>query len=69
MLFLGMLLVGLFVYLLYKKLGKWVALSALLIGPVLLYVVLDKLPGIQDDVWATKKGVIEYKSENKKTLL
>lgn len=64
LLFLGMLLVGLFVYSVYKKLGKWVALSVLLLGPVLLYAVLDALPGIQDDVRATKKGLSEYVSDS-----
>lgn len=62
MLFLGILLGGLFVYLMYKKLGKWTALLILLLGPIFMYMLLDKLPGIQDDVRATKEGVSDYVS-------
>ncbi|WP_300664592.1 O-antigen ligase family protein [Fluviicola sp.] len=59
-LFLGVVLVGLFVYLLYRKLGKWVALAVLLLGPVLLFVILSKVPGIEDDVRVTKGAISEY---------
>lgn len=63
LLFLGMLLVGLFVYFLYRKLGKWVALSVLVLGPVILYVVLNNTPGIREDVQVTKNGLSEYISD------
>ncbi len=63
MLFLGIVLVGLFVYLLYRKLGKWVALSVLFLGPVLLFIILSKLPGIKDDVQVTKQAISEYVSD------
>jgi O-antigen ligase len=60
MLFLGMVLTGLAVYYIYKKWGKWIALSTIVLGPVLLFLVLSKLPGIKDDVAVTKKGLSEY---------
>lgn len=59
-LFLGLVLIGLVVYAIYRKWGKWVALSVTLLGPVLLFLVLSKLPGFEDDVAATKKGLSEY---------
>lgn len=62
MLFLGMVLTGLVVYYIYKKRGKWIALSITVLGPVLLFLVLSKLPGIKDDVAVTKKGLSEYLS-------
>lgn len=62
MLFLGMVLTGLVVYYIYKKWGKWIALSITVLGPVLLFLVLSKLPGIKDDVAVTKKGLSEYLS-------
>lgn len=62
-LFLGMVLVGLFVYFLYKKLGKWVALSVLFLGPVLLFILLSNLPEIKDDVQVTQRAISEYISD------
>lgn len=62
MLFLGMVLTGLVVYYIYKKWGKWIALSITVLGPILLFLVLSKLPGIKDDVAVTKKGLSEYLS-------
>lgn len=62
-LFLGIVLVGLFVYLLHKKFGKWVAFAVLFLGPVLLLVILSKTPGIKDDVEITKGAISEYVSD------
>ncbi|WP_430404645.1 O-antigen ligase family protein [Fluviicola sp.] len=68
MLFLGMVLIGLVVYYIHKKWGKWTALSIIVLGPVLLFLVLGKLPGIKDDVALTKKGLLEYISSPKAFL-
>lgn len=68
MLFLGMVLTGLVVYYIYKKWGKWIALSITVLGPVLLFLVLSKLPGIKDDVAVTKKGLSEYLSSPQEFL-
>ncbi len=63
MLFLGMVLIGLFVYFLYKKWGKWVAIGVVITGPLLLFLLLSTLPGIKDDVRVTTKGLSEYVSD------
>lgn len=63
MLFLGMVLIGLIVYFLYKKWGKWVALAVVVIGPVILFVVLNKLPGIKDDFEISRNAISEYASD------
>lgn len=63
MLFLGMLLIGLFVYVLYKKWGKWIALSVVITGPLLLFFVLSKLPRIQVDFEISKNAILEYSSD------
>ncbi|WP_343748430.1 O-antigen ligase family protein [Fluviicola sp.] len=62
MLFLGIILTAWVVYRIYKRFGKWVALSVTLLGPFILFLVLSKLPGIKDDVKVSKEGFSEYVS-------
>ena len=62
-LFLGIVLGGFIIYILYKKWGRLIAFAVLFIGPVLLYVVIGKLPGLREDVQVTTKGLVEYVSD------
>lgn len=62
MLFLGMVITAIVVYRIYKRFGKWVALSLTLLGPFVLFLVLNLLPGIKDDVKVSKEGFFEYVS-------
>lgn len=63
MLFLGIILMVWLVYHIYRKMGKWVALSVIVLGPIVLFVILSVLPGIKDDVKVTKAGISEYVSD------
>ncbi|MNK22604.1 O-Antigen ligase [compost metagenome] len=67
-LFLGIVLLGLIIYVLYRKAGKWIALIALILAPVLLVLVLGNLPGFKEDVRKTKAGFEEYLTDSQAFL-
>lgn len=67
-LFLGIVMMGMVIYFIYKKIGRWSAIAFTLLAPILLFLVLSNLPGFEDDVKNTQAGFTEYLTDSKSFL-
>lgn len=59
-LFLGLALIAWTIYYLYKRFGKLPAIGSVIVLPILIFLILSRVPGFADDIRETKAGLTEY---------